>query len=101
MSGPLGPEVCDLGNPLLDRAQIRMVTTKVGMPGGGEAGFVTFRSATTTLTALLDRGEVRAWGQALLGLADSMSPLDTTGQMPGSQPLPLDLRNSRNGHGPS
>jgi hypothetical protein len=64
----------DIGNPLLAQVPIKMDTGSMWQPGGGgQVAVVTIRTASTTLTLLLDPEHVKTWAKLFAGLAESMS----------------------------
>lgn len=62
------PPFIDAGNPLLKASPAQLETGTIG-----HLGAVTVRTPTTTLTVLLNAGDVKTWAAVLAGLAATMS----------------------------
>lgn len=68
------PPLFDAGNGLLmTEAPSHLSTGKQELPGGGEIGIITIRTATTTLTLPLAKAAVKEWMDTFVHLYGALS----------------------------
>ena len=83
-----GVPVADPGNPLINKVPCKLDTGKAQTPIG-ELGVVTIRTATTTLTVLLDGNELKDWVKILTALSSQTS---SNGLIVTGPPIPVTPR---------
>jgi cytosine/adenosine deaminase-related metal-dependent hydrolase len=67
-----GVPFIDTGNHLLSPVDAALETGTVDEAGGGRLAVITIRTASTTLTVMLDAPTFATWLQVLTGLQDTM-----------------------------
>lgn len=72
MPHPAAGMLTDAGNPLLDRAAVRLETGSLETPDG-TLGIITIRTPTTTLTVFLPAEDIRSWTGVLAELGDQVN----------------------------
>lgn len=60
-----------MGNSLLSQVTARLETGSITQPGNTR-GVLTIRTASTTLTVILTREDVRKWADVISSLADQL-----------------------------
>jgi hypothetical protein len=80
----------DPANTLLAQTAVSLQTGTINVPGTPAKGVLTFRSATTTFTAILNAADLKSWSKTIAELADSMSGsgLTIAKSVPISMPAP-------------
>lgn len=72
MTMPNPMQFIDPNNPLLATGQARLDLGTINIPGAGEFGVVTVRTASATQTVMLAAKDVAEWAKSLTGLSEAM-----------------------------